>query len=183
MNALRLLQSQHDRLEGLLVDLREAAEKGDAARRSALAEFLREARVHFRAEESEFYPVIAPRLILVEAAPLLAEHASLMARLDRLEATGEAGGPDFDRAWEVLHDALVQHVGDEEIELFTEVRRRFDVDELDALGERIERWLPEEGPATRAAVPTEERAAPKQAQAEPDRGEQAREAEHHHHHH
>jgi hypothetical protein len=178
MNALRLLQTQHDRLEGLLVDLREATAKGDAARRAALGAFMREARAHFQAEESQFYPAVTPRLILVEAAPLLSEHEPLRLRLDRLEATGEAGGPEFDQAWEALHDALVQHVSDEEIELFTEVRRRFDVDELDALGEQIERSLPREEPRPEAPPVS----SAEEAEVEPERAEQSREAEHHHHH-
>ncbi|MGC4117190.1 MAG: hemerythrin domain-containing protein [Myxococcales bacterium] len=183
MNALRLLQNQHDRLEGLLVDLREAAAKGDGPRRAALAGFLKEARAHFDAEELQFYPAVKPRLILVEAAPFLDEHSPLRAKLDRLEATGETGGAAFDEAWEAIHEALVQHVSDEEIEMFTEVRRRFDVDELDALGDRIEQALPPEGPSPAPAPEPEPEpeGAAAQHQPESERAEQPREAEHHQH--
>ena len=139
--------TQHDRLEGLLVDLREAASKGDEARCPSLAAFIKEARRHLELESAIFYPTVAPRLILVEAAPLLEEHATLHIGLDRLEAAGQAGGSEFDLAWEKLHEQLVIHLSDEEIELFPEVRRRFDIDELDALGERMERSLEHESPA------------------------------------
>ncbi|MBI5545572.1 MAG: hemerythrin domain-containing protein [Deltaproteobacteria bacterium] len=137
MNALRVLMAQHDRVEGLLVDLQQSGERGDDARLAALRAFARALRRHLEAEERFFYPAIAPKLILVEAASFLEEHAEVRAKLERLEGVGPQGSEEFTRAWEALHGALVRHVGDEEIELFPEVKRRFAVDDLDALGEQI----------------------------------------------
>ena len=164
MNALRLLTAQHDRLEELSAQLGEAAAKGEEGRRSALSGFLREARQHFDVEEACFYPAVSSKLILVEAAPLLEEHQALRAALDRLEERGQVGGPELEQARKSLHEKLVQHVSEEEIELFPEVRRRFDVDALDALGERMERFLeaepaavaPEAATAPEAVAPQQE---------------------------
>lgn len=139
MNALRVLMAHHDRIEALLVDLRQAAAQGSDARNAALQSLTRLLRRHLEIEESIFYPAVSPRLILVGAARFLHEHGGLRELLERLEASTAPGGPDFERAYEALHEVLVAHVGDEEVELFPEVKRRFSVDELDDLGLQIER--------------------------------------------
>lgn len=153
MNALRVLMGQHDRMEALLADLRQAAGRGDEVRREALQGLAREVRRHFEIEERLFYPAIGPRLILVDAARFLEEHRQVGELVDRLEAAAGGAGSDPEKACELLHDALVAHVGDEEIELFPEVKRRFDIDELDALGEQIERAMAGEPAPTHVEEP------------------------------
>jgi hemerythrin superfamily protein len=152
MNALRLLMQQHDRVEGLLVDLTQASRKGGEARAGALAEFSRELRRHLIAEDAFFYAALQGRLILIGPERFQDEHRRLLELVDQLEA--EAGAAGFEDRLEAIHDLLVQHVSDEEIELFPEVKRRLSVDELDALGERLERELHGEPPVL------EERLAP-----------------------
>lgn len=139
MDALRLLMRQHDRVEGLLVDLTQVSAGGGPGLEVALREFARELRRHFELEEVHFYAEVSDRLILVEASRFLDEHRRLLELLDNLER--EPGQPSFAERLEQLHDLLVRHVSDEEIDLFPEVKRRFDVDELDALGDRLERAL------------------------------------------
>ena len=142
MNVLRLLMLQHDRVEGLLVDLAQSG--AGEARELALETMARGLERHFELEESRFYSAIAPRLVLVTAERFLGEHAQIRELLRGLSA--EPHGPMFAEQLEALHDAVVQHVGDEEIDLFPEVKRRFGVDELDAIGEEIERLVEGEVP-------------------------------------
>ncbi len=152
MNVLRLLMQQHDRIEGLLVDLTQASRQGGGERERALAEFGREMRRHFALEEALFYSALRGRLILVEAGRFLDEHRRLEALAADLES--QVGGPQFEDTLESVHGLLVQHVSDEEIELFPEVKRRLSLDELDTMGEHFERALegeplpPVEEPAT-----------------------------------
>jgi len=142
MNALRLLMIQHDRVEGLVVELAQATER--ESREQALEALARQVERHFDLEEAHFYSVIAPRLVLVSADRFLREHTRIRGLVRELR--GEPPGLRFAELLETLHDELVQHVGDEEIDLFPEVKRRFSVDELDAIGSAIERSLEGEPP-------------------------------------
>lgn len=151
MNALRLLMLQHDRIEGLVVDLVQSS--AGEPRERALAVMARELERHFDLEEAHFYSVIGPRLILVSADRFLGEHARIRALIAELMAG--APGQGFAGRLETLHGALVQHVGDEEIELFPEVKRRFGVDELDEIGRAIERSLEGEPSAPRGELSPE----------------------------
>jgi hypothetical protein len=137
MNALRLLMHQHDRIEALVVDLVQAG--SGEPRERALEAMARELERHFDLEEEHFYSVVGPRLILVSADRFIHEHARIRALIAELRAGPP--NPGFAGRLETLHGALVQHVGDEEIELFPEVKRRFGVDELDAIGDALERSL------------------------------------------
>jgi hemerythrin-like domain-containing protein len=133
MNALRFVMSGHDRIEGLLVDLSQAS---PTARESIYGALMRAIEAHFDVEEQIFYPEVSPRLILVKADPFLAEHKEIRETAARLQ--GALSAPDFAHQLQELHDVLVRHISDEEIELLAEVKRRFDVDELDDLGARME---------------------------------------------
>jgi len=136
MNALRLLMSDHDKVEGTLVDLGQAMERGEAARSEAQQEFARVLLQHLRAEEELFYSAVDGRLILVKAQRFLDEHERLRELLQAFVAEQDMAAAV--RRYEELHDAVVQHVSDEEIELFPEVKRRFDMEELEQLGEKLE---------------------------------------------
>lgn len=151
MNALRVLMSHHDRIEGLLVDLSQAVE---LAREALFRDLTRSLERHLEVEETVVFPTVAPRLILVKAAPFADEHKDIREALAQMGGT--LSGPDFLRKLEELHDVVVRHISDEEIELFAEVKRRFDVDELDELGERIEQAMQ----AMQAGGPLEQRPEP-----------------------
>jgi hemerythrin-like domain-containing protein len=142
MNALRALMQHHDRVEGVLVDMTQRAEQDPQARQREISEYASLLRRHMDVEEAQFYQLIAERLILVSAAPFIEQHRQIRAALHELEADVET--PEFPDRLERLHELVVQHVSDEEIELFPEVKRRFSVDELDDMGERIERSMEEE---------------------------------------
>jgi hemerythrin-like domain-containing protein len=133
MNALRMLMSQHDEVEGLLVDLSQAPER---EREPLLRAFARALRRHLAVEESVFFPTVAPRLILVKAAPFEADHQEIREALAQAETA--LGTQEFVARLDTLHEVVVRHISDEEIELFAEVKRRFMLDDLDELGTRLE---------------------------------------------
>ncbi len=151
MNALRFLMLQHDRIEALVVDLVQSG--AGEPRERALEAMGRGLERHFDLEEEYFYSVVSPRLILVSADRFLREHARIRELIAELRAGPPS--PGFSARLETLHGALVQHVGDEEIELFPEVKRRFGVDELDAIGQAIERSLEGEPAAPRGELSPE----------------------------
>jgi hemerythrin superfamily protein len=127
---------QHDRVEGLVTDLSQAGERSPEARQELLRELGRELRSHLELEERYFYPLIAPRLILASADTFLEEHRRLRELFETLETEGP--GPELPKRIQAVRDMVLRHLGDEEVELFQEVKRRFSVDELDELGERLE---------------------------------------------
>jgi len=119
-------------------------ERGEAARSEAQQEFARVLLQHLRAEEELFYSAVDGRLILVKAQRFLDEHERLRELLQAFVAEQDMAAAV--RRYEELHDAVVQHVSDEEIELFPEVKRRFDMEELEQLGEKLELAEPPEAP-------------------------------------
>lgn len=161
MNALRVLMSHHDRIEGLLVDLSQAPAP---AREALFRDLTRSLELHLEVEETVFFPIVAPRLILVKAAPFAEEHKDIREALAQM--AGALSGPDFLRELEDLHDVVVRHISDEEIELFAEVKRRFDVDELDELGERIDQAMQAGGQLEEAPEPRAEQVLEQEEEAE-----------------
>lgn len=139
MNIFRALMAQHDRVEGLSADLCKACEYQDHSAKKILNELSNELRRHFELEEQVFYATVAPSLILVNAGGFLAEHRSLLDMLQKIESVSTAESTDsFLQEVKALESALVQHAGDEEIELFPEVKRRFDRHTLEGMGEMFQ---------------------------------------------
>lgn len=132
MNAVREAMRQHDAIEAELTAVVE--ERRSEVRARALRRL--EARIaeHFAAEERELFDAVAPRLILVGCEAFREEHRRLIETIRALAARPRAPSDGELRA---LREAFVRHASDEEIELLPEVRRRFDSDELEAIGDRM----------------------------------------------
>lgn len=139
MDPIQLLVSEHRRMEKLLAEILDA----DASERARLFPEAADAlTAHVTVEEKHFYPAVHARRtedILLES---LEEHLSLKRVLaDMLQLDIE------DAKWEpklhVLKEQLEHHHKEEEQNLFPKVQKIFSAEELDALGDVMERELAE----------------------------------------
>ena len=179
MNALELLNSQHEQVRALFEEIEETDDPEDKAR---LFEELADAiAAHATIEEKIFYPAAyghvrgrrsssgladanATKELLSEA---LEEHqAAKRALADLLKTSVEDA--QFHAKLELLRDELLKHIEKEEGELFPKVRAELDVVNLDALGTQMEDLFDDEledGAAQKLPLELERAAGAKPAKA------------------
>ncbi|HET6146829.1 MAG TPA: hemerythrin domain-containing protein [Polyangia bacterium] len=154
MDAIELLESQHREVEELFSEIEDA---GDTATKAALFEELADKlAIHAAIEEHHFYPAVkADRTedILLEA---LEEHLGIKRVLADLLKT-EADDETFDAKIKVLKETVSHHVEEEESDLFPKVRKLFDKERREALGQEMsaEQAELEEAGNAREQVPGE----------------------------
>ncbi len=153
MNAIKLLESQHDQVEELL---KKAERTRNAETRQRLFQQIADAlAVHATIEEKIFYPAVmakATETILLESVE---EHLAIK----RVIADLLVLGPD-DRSYLakliVLKDEVLGHVKEERSELFPKAKKLLDKDDLEELGKRMEELAEKlEHGTPRDAVPLE----------------------------
>ncbi|HEX3594608.1 MAG TPA: hemerythrin domain-containing protein [Polyangiaceae bacterium] len=130
MKATSLLQEQHRHVEQLFDEL----EKGQDA--SLLRELANVLSAHMAIEQNIFYPAVR------EADPELIdesyqEHAMAELALKRLLAV-EPRDPTFNARMTTLEDLILNHVDEEENQLFPSVERKMDAELLESLGDQLE---------------------------------------------
>jgi hemerythrin-like domain-containing protein len=134
-SAIELLKHDHERLK----QARRRFEKMDRRDRPAVQALVKDAcrilETHVRLEDELFYPAVRKVLRdedLMHEADIAHDFARLlMGRLKRMKATDSA----YVATFTVLCDYVVQHIEDEESEIFTRVRRgKLD---LQALGRKL----------------------------------------------
>jgi hemerythrin superfamily protein len=131
MDAIEMLEEQHQDIEDLFDELESAAASDKQDLFDELADQL---TVHALIEELHFYPAVKARRtedILLES---LEEHLAikrLLADLLQLDPSNEL----FAAKLEVLKEQVEHHVTEEEDELFPKVRKVLDRRELVALAE------------------------------------------------
>jgi hemerythrin superfamily protein len=140
MNAISLLKQDHGNIENLFhrFETLESTDLEQKARvRDKIVEHL---SVHAAIEEQYFYPAVRGKLESDEFAVLegLEEHHVAkwtLSELERMEPSHER----FDPKMTVLIESVRHHVKEEEEELFPKVREAFTVEELNDLGEKMEK--------------------------------------------
>lgn len=137
MNAFELLSDDHEKVAGLLEKLEETTERAVKTRESLFAKLNEDLTVHARIEEAEFYPVLKDR-DKTEAITLKAyeAHAVIKSLLNELSGLS-VESPEWTAKLKVLKDTVLQHVEDEEGELFKGARQVLTKKEIDALSEQI----------------------------------------------
>lgn len=122
-----------------------SAAKRAAALRQVTQKFLRfwksTGHVHFREEEEVLLPAFARHARLdrdKDVMRMLADHAEIRARIERLEAALESGSLDEDEI-AALAGLLHDHVRLEENEIFPRIEAALGEAELQALGRRLTR--------------------------------------------
>lgn len=137
MNAIRLLLRQHDEIEALLRNLALADQEGRGARDEYLQQLTVKLHAHLQVEEEILYPAIAEQGSPALVEPSIREHEQIRELLGALREAGQ-GGAEWMERLRALEDAFVQHAGDEEVDLFPEVKGLFGNQDLDDLGVRMQ---------------------------------------------
>jgi hemerythrin superfamily protein len=133
--ALELLAADHRKVEDLFQQF-EDEKDGDEATKRALAQTIcGELTAHTRLEEELFYPWLRENMDEMDKVEeAYVEHASakdLIAQIQGASGMDEA----FDAKVKVLSEYIKHHVGEEENEVFPEVRGM--QEELDELGQEM----------------------------------------------
>ena len=132
MKATALLKKQHRKAEGIF----EKLEKNRALDPSAeLSELANDLAAHMAIEQDLFYPAVQD-IDEKQIAESYEEHAIAELALKRLVATA-GDDPMFAARVTALKELILHHVEEEEKELFPEVEKKMDANQLDALGEEM----------------------------------------------
>jgi hemerythrin-like domain-containing protein len=135
MNADAVLIEDHNRLRGILSQLKATTSK-DADRRRALIDELTDVlTVHVQIEDELFYPAIAEVSTLLGASH--AQHRQIDDQLAVVLRTDPAG-EDFATELDMLASTLDHHAGEEEDLMFRQAEALGSA-RLATLGERMER--------------------------------------------
>ena len=133
MNAIDMLDQQHNAVERLFEEVDEA--KGDE-KQALFDELADSLAVHTMIEEKHFYPALEAE----DTEDLLArsrqEHLEMKRALAEL-LTLEAEDERFDAKLSVLREEVERHVEEERNETFPQAERLLDDDQLDALGQEM----------------------------------------------
>jgi len=139
MDALKLLKEDHDRIKPLLAELKETTDRAEKTRGDLYSRIKEELTIHEIIEEEIFYPTLKEhpkaREIVLEGYEEHDVVTRLMGELDGMAATDETWGPKA----KVMAENVEHHIEEEEGEMFKTARQVFEGDELEELGERMER--------------------------------------------
>jgi hemerythrin-like domain-containing protein len=139
MDAISLLKDDHDKVKRLLEEGDSTTERGVKTRKQLFDKIKQELQVHEAIEEEIFYPALRQH---AEAKDLVLEayeeHNVVDTILGELDST-----PEDDETWgakfTVMKENLEHHIEEEEGEMFPQARDLLGKDELESLGERMER--------------------------------------------
>ena len=138
MDALTMLQDDHDKVRKLLRDLEKTTERAEKGRAELFSTIKGELTVHEIIEEEIFYPALRdhPKAKDIVLEGYEEHHVVdlLMGELEALDVTDESWGAKAI----VMKENIEHHIEEEEGEMFRTARSVFDKAELEALGERME---------------------------------------------
>ena len=137
MDALTLLQRDHDHVKHLLEELASTTERAEKTRTEGFRTLADDLAVHEAIEEEIFYPALKEhaetRSIVLEAYE---EHDVVDSILGELRGT-DVSDETWAAKFTVMKENLEHHIEEEEGDMFKKARQIFDEDELVELGERM----------------------------------------------
>jgi predicted DNA-binding protein len=138
MDAIALLEADHQKVKRLLTELESTTERGIKTRTELFATIKGELTLHEIVEEEIFYPELKahPKAqdIVLEAYEEHHVVDLLMGELEALDVSDETWGAKA----LVMKENIEHHIEEEEGEMFKQARQVFDRQELDDLGARME---------------------------------------------
>jgi hemerythrin-like domain-containing protein len=133
MNAIEMLDQQHDDIARLLEELDESDGRERAALFAQLADQL---AIHTLIEERHFYPEIRAEGTEQLVRRSYDEHREIKLMLiDLLDV--DCDSREFNEGLRVLRDAALAHVDEERREVFPAAREVCDEDQLDAIAQQM----------------------------------------------
>lgn len=141
MNAIKLLETQHDEVEALFKKI-EDADKPDR-KQSLFNELADSLAAHAKIEETIFYPAVMAKQtkdMLLESAEEHLQIKRVLADLLKLDP----GVEEFGAKLKVMKEEVEHHAREEEEKkLFPKVKKLLSSDELEALGSEMTRRFEE----------------------------------------
>jgi len=137
VDALTLLKKEHDEVKKMLKDLDATTDRSIKPRQDLFGRLKHSLTVHEQMEEAVLYPALKEHAetkdIVLEAYE---EHDVVETILGELERT-----PFDDGIWRakltVMRENLLHHIEEEEDEMFGQVRKLFDEETLESLGDQM----------------------------------------------
>ncbi|HEY2746428.1 MAG TPA: hemerythrin domain-containing protein [Polyangia bacterium] len=139
MDAIELLETQHRDIDALFARVENGSGKARAKIFDDLADLL---AMHASIEELHFYPAVKAAATDDDVEHSTEEHLDIKRKLSVCMGTS-IDSDKFDARLRALKDEVQHHVADERSELFPKVRRLFDADQLEALGQEMTSTLAE----------------------------------------
>jgi len=140
MHALKLLKKDHSAVQSLFGKLERTGKGAHEKKNEVFAQIRRELQLHARAEEEIFYPALKAfngegRNLVSEALKQHRDIDQLLHQISRLKPTDR----NFEEKIETLIETFEHHVEEEEGEIFRFAEEKCSSEQLEDLGEQIER--------------------------------------------
>jgi iron-sulfur cluster repair protein YtfE (RIC family) len=139
MNAFALLKADHEKVAGILETIEGTTERAVKGRDELFARLKAELDLHALIEEEIFYPALEDteeaREITLEAYE---EHRLVKQLLAELEAEPK-DTEEWTAKFTVLKENIEHHVEEEEGELFKKARQALSEEEIETLGEQLQK--------------------------------------------
>ncbi|TMC69803.1 MAG: hemerythrin domain-containing protein [Chloroflexi bacterium] len=156
MDALTLLEQDHQKVKKLMGEIEKTTERGIKTREELFGKLVDELTIHEEIEEQIFYPAVKERAISKQVEELVTESYEEHHFVDLVKAEIE-NTPFEAEEWAAKFKVMMENIShhafeEEEGKMFPKVRRAFKKDELEDLGARMQE-LKEE---LRGTMPAEE---------------------------
>lgn len=137
MNALQILEQDHQRVKGLFQQARNATDQ--STRKELFDKIDTELEIHAHIEETVFYPAIEEYEEFDDmVTDAVVEHQKVRILLGELELLGAESYDFGSKLRELLMEAVEHHIQEEEGEMLPKIRELFDEGELEQLGQELE---------------------------------------------
>ncbi|MGZ0717555.1 hemerythrin domain-containing protein [Pseudomonas palleroniana] len=140
MNAIDLLEADHEKVKAILTQLSESTERGVKKRTELLDKLEMEVSIHTQLEEQILYPAFKAAGGKEEAEMYYEakeEHRTVDSLvLPDLKAT-DPTSPEFAGRVKVVKELLEHHIEEEETEMFPKAKKLLGKAELEKLGEEM----------------------------------------------
>ena len=157
MDALRLLQQEHEQTSGLMREIKGTFGQLDSSRRLKMFRELKHAvLLHAQVEELHVYPVFQQSEITRDSArQALDDHRLMKVQLEELDGMA-VSGPSWVTKFNELYEAATRHMKMEEEDLFGHAAEVLTPQEAEELGTTIEvakKEIRGEAPAPAGGIP------------------------------
>jgi hemerythrin superfamily protein len=142
MDALTLLEQDHQKVKKLMGEIEKTTQRGMKTREQLFNKLVTELTIHEKIEEQIFYPAVKERATSSQLEELVTESYEEHHFVDMVK--GEIENTPFDsEEWAAKFKVMMENIEhhafeEEEGKMFPKVRRAFKKDELEDLGTRME---------------------------------------------
>ena len=141
MDALTLLEQDHQKVKKLMGEIEKTTERGVKTRQELFQKLVQELTIHEQIEEQIFYPEVKERATTKKLEELVAESYEEHHFVDTVKAEIEKT-PFEAEEWAAKFKVMMENIShhafeEEEGKMFPKVRKAFAKDELEDMGTRM----------------------------------------------